>query len=99
MSFSETAWLVGYSYSAVLIVCAKWINNSETRSRLQAVGHLSIIKEKGRLKLSRLVKKNQCQTVDQLIAQLKCRSKYKHFRTHCSQQTLLDMRLHSRCPA
>ncbi|GFW89780.1 hypothetical protein TNCV_2424381 [Trichonephila clavipes] len=35
---------------------AKWINNGKTRSRHQAVGHPLVIKEKGRQKLSRLVK-------------------------------------------
>ncbi|GBL89354.1 hypothetical protein AVEN_225876-1 [Araneus ventricosus] len=68
-SITETARMVGCSRFAVVSIHAKWINDSDTSSRRQGVGHPRVIKEKGRQRLSRLVKQNRCQTVAQLTAQ------------------------------
>ncbi|GBM69320.1 hypothetical protein AVEN_112659-1 [Araneus ventricosus] len=65
-SITETARLVGCSRSAVVSIHAKWINDDDTSSRRQGVGRPRVIKEKGRRRLSRLVKQNQRQTVAQL---------------------------------
>ncbi|GBN44013.1 hypothetical protein AVEN_197596-1 [Araneus ventricosus] len=68
-SITETARLVGCSRYAVVSIHAKWINDGDTNSRRQGVGLPSVIKEKGRRRLSRLVKQNRRQTVAQLTAQ------------------------------
>ncbi|GBN33450.1 hypothetical protein AVEN_158340-1 [Araneus ventricosus] len=68
-SVTETAGLVGCSRSAVVSIHAKWINDGDTSSRRQGVGHKRVIKEKGCRRLSHLVKQNQRQTVAQLTAQ------------------------------
>ncbi|GBL84506.1 hypothetical protein AVEN_117248-1 [Araneus ventricosus] len=68
-SITEIARLVGCSRSAVVSIHAKWINDGETSSRRQGVGRPRVIKEKGRRRLSRLVKQNRRQTVAQLTAQ------------------------------
>ncbi|GBN77435.1 hypothetical protein AVEN_146606-1 [Araneus ventricosus] len=68
-NITETARLVGWSRSAVVIIHAKWINDGDTSSRRQGVGRPGVIKEKGRRRLSRLVKQNWRQTVVQLTAQ------------------------------
>ncbi|GBL76573.1 hypothetical protein AVEN_274110-1 [Araneus ventricosus] len=68
-SITETAGLVGCSRSAVVGIHSKWINNGEISSRRQGVGCPRVIKEKGRRRLSRLVKQNRRQTVAQLAAQ------------------------------
>ncbi|GBL98601.1 hypothetical protein AVEN_19668-1 [Araneus ventricosus] len=62
-SINETAQLVGCALSAVVSIHAKWINDSDTSSRRQGVGRPRVIKEKGRRRLSRLVKQNRRQTV------------------------------------
>ncbi|GBN30951.1 hypothetical protein AVEN_1752-1 [Araneus ventricosus] len=62
-SITETARLVGCSRSAVVSIHAKWINDGDTSSRCQGVGRPHVIKEKGRRRLSRLVKKNRRQTM------------------------------------
>ncbi|GBM24448.1 hypothetical protein AVEN_41096-1 [Araneus ventricosus] len=75
-SIAETARLVGCSRSAVVSIHAKWINGGDTSSRRQGghlllvslFGRLRVIKEKGRRRLSRLVKQNRRQTVAQLTA-------------------------------
>ncbi|GBM88137.1 hypothetical protein AVEN_62048-1 [Araneus ventricosus] len=66
---TETARLVGRSRSAIVSIHAKWINDGDTSSRRQGVGRRRVIKEKGRRRLSRLVKQNRRQTVAQLTAQ------------------------------
>ena len=45
------------------------MNDDETSNRRHGVGHPHIIKEKDLQRLSRLVKKNRSQIVDQQIAQ------------------------------
>ncbi|GBM34608.1 hypothetical protein AVEN_171648-1 [Araneus ventricosus] len=67
-SITETARLVGCSRSAVVSIHAKWVNDGVTSSRRQGVGRLRVINEKGRRRLSRLVKQHRCQTVAQLTA-------------------------------
>ncbi|GBN42356.1 hypothetical protein AVEN_32018-1 [Araneus ventricosus] len=61
-SIAETARLVGCSRSAVVSIHAKWINDGDTRSRREGVGRPRVNKEKGRRRLSRLVKQNRRQT-------------------------------------
>ncbi|GBO04011.1 hypothetical protein AVEN_74915-1 [Araneus ventricosus] len=96
-SITETARLVGCSRSAVVSIHAKWINDGDTSSRRQGVGHSSVIKEKGPRRLSRLVKQNWRQTVAQLTAQYNaCPS--ANVSEHTVQRTLLDMGLCSRRP-
>ncbi|GBM94804.1 hypothetical protein AVEN_191374-1 [Araneus ventricosus] len=68
-SITETARLVGCSRSAVVSIHAKWINDGDTSSRRQGVGCPRVIKERGRRRLSRLVKQNRPQTASQLTAQ------------------------------
>ncbi|GBM43934.1 hypothetical protein AVEN_125124-1 [Araneus ventricosus] len=68
-SITETARLVGCSRYTVVSIHAKWINDGDTSSRRQGVGRPRAIKEKGRLRLSRLVKQNRRQTVALLTAQ------------------------------
>ncbi|GBO25854.1 hypothetical protein AVEN_78721-1 [Araneus ventricosus] len=58
-SITKTARLVGCSRSAVVSNHAKWINDVDTSSRRQGVGRPRVIKEKGRRRLSRLVKQNR----------------------------------------
>ncbi|GBM84479.1 hypothetical protein AVEN_192192-1 [Araneus ventricosus] len=67
-SITETARLVGCSRSAVVSIHAKWINDGDTSSRCQGVGRPTVIKEKGRRRLSRLEKQNRHQIVAQLTA-------------------------------
>ncbi|GBN40717.1 hypothetical protein AVEN_12354-1 [Araneus ventricosus] len=62
-SITETARLVGCSRSAVVSIHAKLINDGGTSSRCQGVGRSRVIKEKGRRRLSRLVKQNRRHTV------------------------------------
>ncbi|GBM23081.1 hypothetical protein AVEN_67049-1 [Araneus ventricosus] len=85
-SITETARLVGCSRSAVVSIHAKWINDGDTSSRRQGVGRPRVIKEKGRRRLSRLVKQNRRQTVAHTPIQ--CRSKRKCFGTHSSADTV-----------
>ncbi|GBO05866.1 hypothetical protein AVEN_187006-1 [Araneus ventricosus] len=68
-SITETARPVGCLQSAVVSIHAKWINDGDTSSRRQGIGRPRVIKEKGRRRLSRLVKQNQRQTVAQQTAQ------------------------------
>ncbi|GBO43741.1 hypothetical protein AVEN_88228-1 [Araneus ventricosus] len=68
-SITETARLVGCSRSAIVSIHEKWINDGDTSSRRQGVGRPRVIKEKGRRRLSRLVKQNRLQTMAQLTAQ------------------------------
>ncbi|GBN16224.1 hypothetical protein AVEN_212581-1 [Araneus ventricosus] len=56
MSITKTERLVGCSRSAVVSIHAKWINDGDTSSRRQGVGRPRVIEEKGRRRLSRLVK-------------------------------------------
>ncbi|GBM44522.1 hypothetical protein AVEN_192550-1 [Araneus ventricosus] len=60
-SITETARLVCCSRSAIVSIHAKWINDSDTSSRRQGVGRPRVIKEKGRQRLSCLVKQNRHQ--------------------------------------
>ncbi|GBL88669.1 hypothetical protein AVEN_195655-1 [Araneus ventricosus] len=62
-SITETARLVCCSRSAVVNIHEKWINDSDTSSRRQGVGRPRVIEEKGRRRLSHLVKQNRRQTV------------------------------------
>ncbi|GBN71093.1 Transposable element Tc1 transposase [Araneus ventricosus] len=96
-SITETALLVGCSRSAVVSIHAKWINDGDTSSRRQGVGRPRVIKEKGRRRLSRLVKQNRRQTVAQLTAQYKA-GPSASVSEHTVQRTLLDMGLCSRRP-
>ncbi|XP_015911309.2 uncharacterized protein [Parasteatoda tepidariorum] len=68
-SIFETARLMGCSRSIVVSTYAKWMNEGETSSRRHGVGRPHAIKEKGRRRLSHLVKQNWSQTVAQLTAQ------------------------------
>ncbi|GBN92809.1 hypothetical protein AVEN_52803-1 [Araneus ventricosus] len=68
-SITETARLIGCSRSAVVSIHEKWINDGDTSSRRQGVGRPRVMKEKGRRRLSRLVKQNRRQTVAQLTSQ------------------------------
>ncbi|GBO24030.1 hypothetical protein AVEN_128699-1 [Araneus ventricosus] len=88
-SITETARLVGCSRSAVVSSHAKWINDGGTSSRCQDVGRPRVFKEKGRRRLSCLVKQNRRQTVAQLT---------DHVADHEVQGTLLDMGLCSKRP-
>ncbi|GBM76409.1 Transposable element Tc1 transposase [Araneus ventricosus] len=96
-SITETARLVGFSRSAVVSIHAKWINDGDTSSRLQGVDRPRVIKEKGRRRLSRLVKQNWRQTVAQLTAQYNA-GPSANVSEHTVQRTLLDMGLCSRRP-
>ncbi|GBL81473.1 hypothetical protein AVEN_143739-1 [Araneus ventricosus] len=87
-SITETARLVGCSRSAVISIHAKWINVGDTSSRLQSVGRPLVIKEKGRRRLSRLVKQNWLQTVAQLTAQYNAGPSASVFGTHSSADTV-----------
>ncbi|GBN23094.1 hypothetical protein AVEN_69295-1 [Araneus ventricosus] len=68
-SITETARLISCSRSAIVSIHAKWINDGDTNSRRQGVGRPRVIKEKGRRRLSRLVKQNRRQRVAQLTTQ------------------------------
>ncbi|GBM37857.1 hypothetical protein AVEN_193376-1 [Araneus ventricosus] len=96
-SITKTARLVGCSRSAIVSIHAKWINDSDTSSRRQGVGRPHVIKEKGRQRLSHLVKQNWRQTVAQLTAQYNAGPSIS-VPEYTVQWTLLDMRLYSRCP-
>ncbi|GBN97391.1 hypothetical protein AVEN_144260-1 [Araneus ventricosus] len=96
-SITETARLVGCSRSAIFSIHAKWINDGDTSSRRQGVGLPRIIKEKGRRRLSCLVKQNRRQTVAQLTAQYNAGSSAS-VSEHTVQRALLDMGLCSRRP-
>lgn len=96
-SITETARLVGCSRSAVVSIHAKWINDGDTSSRRQGVGRPRVIKEKGRRRLSRLVKQNRRETVAQLTAQYNA-GPSASVSEHTVQRTLLDMGLCSRRP-
>ncbi|GBO24076.1 hypothetical protein AVEN_160407-1 [Araneus ventricosus] len=96
-SIIETARMVGCSRSAVVSIHAKWINDGDTSSRLQGVGRPRVSKEKGRRRLSRLVKQNRRQTVAQLTAQYNA-GPSASASEHTVQRTLLDMGLCSRRP-
>ncbi|GBM01958.1 hypothetical protein AVEN_269564-1 [Araneus ventricosus] len=96
-SITKTAQLVGCSRSAVVGIHAKWINDGDTSSRRQGVGRPCDIKEKGRRRLSRLVKQNWCQTVAQLTAQHNA-GPSASVSEHTAQRTLLDMGQCSRRP-
>ncbi|GBM86946.1 hypothetical protein AVEN_266827-1 [Araneus ventricosus] len=89
-SITETARLVGCSRSADVSIHAKWINDGDTSSRRQGVGH-PCVKEKGR-RLPRLVTQNRRQTVTQLTAQYNT-DPSASFSKHTVQRTLLDMGL------
>ncbi|GBL74166.1 Transposable element Tc1 transposase [Araneus ventricosus] len=96
-SITEIARLVGCSRSAVVSIHAKWINDGDTSSRRQGVGRPRVIKKKGRLSLSRLVKQNRRQTVAQLTAQYNA-GPSASVSEHTVQLTLSDMGLCSRRP-
>ncbi|GBN09991.1 hypothetical protein AVEN_269279-1 [Araneus ventricosus] len=97
MSITGTARLVGCSRSAVVSIHTKWINDGATNSRRQGVGRPHVIKEKGRRRLSRLLKQNRRQTVPQLTAQYNA-GPSASVSEHTVQRTLLDMGLCSRRP-
>ncbi|GBN45201.1 hypothetical protein AVEN_167578-1 [Araneus ventricosus] len=96
-SITETARLVGCSRSAVVSIHAKWINDGVTSSRRQGVGRPRVIKEKGRRRLSRLVKQNRRQTMAQLTAQYNA-GPSASVSEHTVQRALLDMGLCNRRP-
>ncbi|GBL83513.1 hypothetical protein AVEN_196360-1 [Araneus ventricosus] len=96
-SITETAQLVSCSRSAVVSIHAKWINGGDINSRRQGVGLPRVIKEKGRRRLSRLVKQNRRQTVAQLTAQYNA-GPSASVSEHTVQRTLLHMGLCSRRP-
>ncbi|GBM27677.1 Transposable element Tc1 transposase [Araneus ventricosus] len=96
-SITETARLVVCSRSAVVGIHAKWINDGDTSSRRQGVGRPRVIKEKGRRRLSRLVKQNRRQTVAELIAQYNA-GPSASVSEHTVHGTKLDMGLCSRRP-
>ncbi|GBM01306.1 hypothetical protein AVEN_170354-1 [Araneus ventricosus] len=96
-SITETARLVGCSRFAVVRIHAKWISDGDTSSRRQVVGRPRVIKEKGRRRLSRLVKQNRGQTVVQLTAQYNA-DPNASVSEHTVQRTLLDMGLCSSRP-
>ncbi|GBM33763.1 hypothetical protein AVEN_47058-1 [Araneus ventricosus] len=96
-SITETALLVGCSRSAVVSIHAKWINDGDTSSRGQRVCRPRVIKEKGRRRLSCLVKQNRRQTVAQLTDQYNA-GPITSVSEHTVQRTLLDMGLCSRRP-
>lgn len=96
-SISETARLVGCSRSTVVSTYAKWMNGGETSSRRHGVGRPHAIKEKGRRRLSRMVKQNRSQTVTQLTAQYNA-GPSRIVSEHTVQRTLLDMGLRSKRP-
>ncbi|GBM31119.1 hypothetical protein AVEN_58917-1 [Araneus ventricosus] len=90
---TEIARLEGCLRSAVVSIHAKWINDSDTSSRRQGVGRPLVVKEKGRRRLSRLVKQNRCQLTAQYNA-----GPSASVSEHTVQRTLLDMGLCNRCP-
>ncbi|GBO11725.1 hypothetical protein AVEN_47671-1 [Araneus ventricosus] len=96
-SITDTARLVGCSLSAVVSIHAKWINDGDTSSRRQGVVRLSAIKEKGRRRLSCLVKQNRRQTVVQLTVQYKA-GPSASVSEHTVQRSQLDIGLCSRRP-
>ncbi|GBN35814.1 hypothetical protein AVEN_66285-1 [Araneus ventricosus] len=67
MSITDTARLVACSRSAVAGIHAKWINDGDTSSRRQGVGRPRVIKEKGRRRLSRLIKQNRSKCLEHTI--------------------------------
>ncbi|GBO01000.1 hypothetical protein AVEN_229395-1 [Araneus ventricosus] len=86
-SITDTARLVGCSRSAVVSFHAKRINDGDTSSRRQGVGRPRVIKEKGRRRLSRLVKQNRRHS-GSADSPIQCRSKRKCFGTHSSADTV-----------
>ncbi|GBM72211.1 hypothetical protein AVEN_244000-1 [Araneus ventricosus] len=96
-SITETAQLVGCSRSVVVSIHAKWINDGDTSSRRQGVGHSRVIKENERRRLPRLVTQNWRQTEAQLTAQYNA-GPSASVSEHTVQRTLLDMGLCSRRP-
>ncbi|GBM99995.1 hypothetical protein AVEN_77593-1 [Araneus ventricosus] len=94
---TETARLVGCSRSAVVSIHAKWINDGDTSSRRQSVGRPRVIKEKGRRRLSRLVKQNRRQTLAQLTAKYNA-GPSASVSEHTVQRPLSDKGLCSRRP-
>ncbi|GBN42102.1 hypothetical protein AVEN_209180-1 [Araneus ventricosus] len=96
-SITETARLIGCSRSAVVSIHAKWINDGDTSSRHQGFGRPRVIKEKGRQRLSSLIKQNLRQTVALLTAQYNA-DLSASVSEHTVQRTRLDMRLCSRRP-
>lgn len=73
------------------------MNDGETSSRRHEFGRLPVIKKKGSRILSRLVKENRRQTVDQLTAQFNA-GPSRIVSDHTIQRTLWDVGLHSRRP-
>ncbi|GBM17655.1 hypothetical protein AVEN_202820-1 [Araneus ventricosus] len=97
-NITEISRPVGCSRYAVVSIHAKWINDGDTSSRRQGVVRLRVIKEKGRRRLSRLVKQNRRQTVAQLTAQYNA-GLGASVSEHTVQRILLvDMGLCSRRP-
>ncbi|GBO01652.1 hypothetical protein AVEN_30550-1 [Araneus ventricosus] len=94
-SITETERLIGCSRSAVVSIHAKWINDGDTSNIRQGVGRPRVIKEKGRRRLSRLVKQNRSQTMAQLTSQYNS-GPNASVSEHTVQRTLLDMGLCSR---
>ncbi|GFT57936.1 uncharacterized protein TNCV_2768441 [Trichonephila clavipes] len=89
---SHSYFSEGCSRSSIVSIYAKWIHDGETSNRCQAVGHPCVIKEKGRQRLSHLVKQNRHQTVAQLTVNLNANTNARVWE-HTIQQTLLDMGL------
>ncbi|GBN89289.1 hypothetical protein AVEN_260437-1 [Araneus ventricosus] len=96
-SITETARLVGCSRSTVVSIHAKLINDGDTSSRRQSVGHPRVIKEKRCRRLSRFVKQTRRPTVTQLAAQYNAGPSVS-VSEHKVQRTLLDIGLCSRRP-
>ncbi|GBN36957.1 hypothetical protein AVEN_127469-1 [Araneus ventricosus] len=97
MSYTKTARLIGCSPSAVVSIHAKWINDGDTNGRCQGSSRRRVIKEKGRRRLSRLVKQNRRKTVVQLTAQYN-EGPSTNVSEHTVQRTLFDMGLCSKRP-
>ncbi|XP_035221350.1 uncharacterized protein LOC118194247 [Stegodyphus dumicola] len=96
-SISETLRLVGCSPSTIVSICTKGITYGEISSRRQGDGHLHIIKEKERQRLSRLVQQSRRQTAAQLTAQYNAVPSTS-VSEHIVQRILFDMGLRSRRP-
>ncbi|GFW33908.1 HTH_Tnp_Tc3_2 domain-containing protein [Trichonephila clavipes] len=93
---SKTVRLVSFLLSAIFSICVKWINDDEISSRHLTVGCPLIIKDKGRQRLSRLVKQNQHLAVGQLTAQYNA-GRRTSISEHAIPGKLLDMGLYLLC--
>ncbi|XP_055932899.1 uncharacterized protein LOC129962922 [Argiope bruennichi] len=97
-SISETARLVGCAGSTVVRTYAKWMNDGESSNRRHGVGRPHAIKENGRRRLSRMVKRNRSQTVAQYNDSQCNAGPSRIVSEHTVQRTLLDKGLRSKRP-